>query len=474
MRLNIIFPSERLVPGNIIVPAMPLAPPMLAALTPEDIDIKLIDMSSGDIINYDENIDLVAITVRTPLADISYEIADEFRKRGVKIVLGGPHVTYLPLEGKKHADSVVIGEAEETWPVLINDFVKDRIKDFYVAGPFDIRSLKGEVYHIPKRPDLKKLPFAKRNLFSRRRYMMDSIFTTRGCPNYCRFCPVTPLFGGMIRHRPIDEVVSEVESLKSMYFNVDDSVFGHPQIIEKPEENKYYLDLYTELSKIKPKKYWSGAGGLSAVNYRDGRKIFERAVESGLTSIAAGLESISKSGQKESRAWRKLHATDPENFDIKKMKENIKTIKAHGIEILGFFIIGWDDDTVDTYYRTLDFCDETGIIPVIFTLFPMPGSDLYEEYLRDGKILPGKKWRDFGGFSVVFRHPNMTEEEMLKANYGVAKKGFTMRRIFIRSINAFRYNPRLKIFFNSFFTQWGLRKVLPEMFKGGLYEKGKP
>jgi len=147
----------------------------------------------------------------------------------------------------------------------------------------------------------------RRDLLPRQRYRMDSIFTTRGCPNHCRFCPVTDIFGARIRHRRIDHVVAEVSSLGPRYYNVDDSVFGHPQIADRPEENQYYLDLYGELARLRPKRLCSGAGGLSAVNYKEGRRILELAAESGLCSIAAGLESLSADGQKQSGAWRKLN-----------------------------------------------------------------------------------------------------------------------------------------------------------------------
>jgi radical SAM superfamily enzyme YgiQ (UPF0313 family) len=98
----------------------------------------------------------------------------------------------------------------------------------------------------------------KRDLLPQKRYRMDAIFTTRGCPNQCRFCPVTPIFGPKIRHRPIDEVVTEVDTLRKHYFNVDESVFGHPQIVDRAEENQYYFDLYKELAGLPTKRLWIG------------------------------------------------------------------------------------------------------------------------------------------------------------------------------------------------------------------------
>ncbi len=232
----------------------------------------------------------------------------------------------------------------------------------------------------------------RRDILPRERYMMDSIFTTRGCPNNCRFCPVTPIFGPQIRHRPIDEVIAEINTLRKRYFNVDDSVFGHPQIVDRPQENQYYFDLYTELATLRPKRLWGGAGGLSAINYKDGRKIIELAAEGGLCSIAAGLESISGSGQKQSGAWRKLHFTSSDTFELQALKENIRIIQDLGIEIMGFFIVGWDEDTLDTYQRTLEFCDEMKLIPFILTLVPMPGSQIYDEYHKEGRIINDLPW----------------------------------------------------------------------------------
>ena len=138
-----------------------------------------------------------------------------------------------------------------------------------------------------------------------------------------------------------------------------------------------------ELATLRPKRLWAGAGGLSAINYKDGRKIIELAAESGLCSIAAGLESISSSGQKQSGAWRKLHFTSSDTFELRTLKENIRIIQDLGIEIIGFFIVGWDEDTIDIYQRTLEFCDEMKVIPFILTLVPMPGSQIYNEYQKD-------------------------------------------------------------------------------------------
>ena len=465
MKITIIFPGRSLETAKPTGSVMPLAPTLLAALTPDEHEVSLVDMFFGDQVDYESDVDVVAITVRTPLAVIAYEIADNFLKREKKVILGGPHIFAFPEEAKQHASAVAIGEGEDLWPIILKDTEQNKLKDFYVCGPYGVDRLDGTVFHKKEKPTLTNLPMMRRDLLPRKRYFMDSIFTTRGCPNHCRFCPVTDIFGPRIRHRPIDEVVAEVATLGKRYFIVDDSVFGHPQIVERPQESQYYLDLYRELAQLRPKRLWTGAGGLSAVNYKSGREILELAAESGLCSIAAGLESISAEGQKQSGAWRKLHYTSPDTFDIHKMKANIRTIQSLGIEVKGFFIIGWDEDTLETYRRTLDFCDECNIIPFIFTLTPMPGSQIYREYLEAGKIFTDRPWDHYGGGYIVYRHPTMSPEEMFDFNAEVMREGYSMKRILERMLQAVRYRLSLDVATSSFFTQMGLRKAYRQLYE---------
>ena len=465
MKITIVFPGRSIETARSTSAVMPLAPCLLAALTPKEHDVSLVDMFMGDQVDYESDVDVVAITVRTPLATIAYRIADRFLERGKKVFLGGPHIFAYPEEAKQHSTAVAIGEGEDLWPRILEDIQRNDLKQFYVCGPFVVQNLPGTVHHIKQRPTLEKLPMMSRDLLPRGRYMMDSIFTTRGCPNHCRFCPVTDIFGGKIRHRPIDEVVAEVSTLGARYYNFDDSVFGHPQIVDRPEENQYYLDLYRELAGLRPKRLWSGAGGLSAVNYKDGRRILELAAESGLSSVAAGLESISPQGQQQSGAWRKLHYTSANAFDVQKMKENVRTIQNLGIEVRGFFVVGWDEDTPETYRRTLDFCDECGITPFIFTLTPMPGSQIYREYVEQGRIFPGRPWDDYGTGHVIYRHPVMSAEEMFDLDAEVMTEGYSMGRIPKRTIQAFRNRPSVGVIGDSLFTQLGVRKSYRRLFE---------
>jgi radical SAM superfamily enzyme YgiQ (UPF0313 family) len=463
VRIMIVFPARGHEDTRALISVMPPSLTLLAALTPAEHDVRLVDMFCGDQVDYESPAAVVAVTVRTPLATAAYQIADEFLQRGKKVILGGPHVFALPEEAKGHATSVAVGEGEKLWPIILKDAEQDTLKDYYVSGPYPTTRLTGTVHHEKERPSLEGLPMMRRDLLPRQRYFMDSIFTTRGCPNHCRFCPVTDIFGGKVRHRPIDDVVAEVATLGRRYFNVDDSVFGHPQLVDRPHENQYYLDLYKELAGLKPTRFWTGAGGLAAINYKDGRKILELAAESGLSAVAAGLESISAAGQKQSGAWRKLHYTSADTFDLRQMKDNIRTIQRLGIAVLGFFVIGWDQDTPDTYRRTLDFCDECNIVPFIFTLMPTPGSQVYKEYLEQGRIYTDRPWDQYGSY-VVFKHPTMSDREMMRLNGAVMTEGYTMGRILKRTLVALKDRPSLEFAKSLFFTQLGVRKSYRELY----------
>jgi len=346
MKVTLIFPAREndLARGLVSIP--PAGITRLAALVPGDTEVKLVDMLSDDEVHYDDAVDLVGITVRTPVAAVAYEIADRFRARGVPVVLGGPHVSAVPLDAALHADAVAVGEAETTWPRLLADFGNGDLKQFYVCGPLTFDPGDSSLFHEPQLPPLDGLPLPRNELFPRRRYLMDTLLTTRGCPFDCSFCPVSNLFGKKPRHRPVEEVVQEVASMKKrIYFNLDDNVFG------VPGDEDYYLELYSALSKRKGRKIWIGQAGLGVVETRKGREILKLAVKSGLTSVSVGIESISAQGLVESNAGKKLSG----NGDIpgiEKILRQISILREQGLFILGWFVMGWEGDTKETYKRT--------------------------------------------------------------------------------------------------------------------------
>jgi radical SAM superfamily enzyme YgiQ (UPF0313 family) len=220
MRLGLIAPAT---PGHskrkkALLPPLGLA--MVAAVTPPDIEITLID-ENVTVIDFEEHFDLVGITVLTVTAPRAYEIADAYRGRRVKVVLGGIHPSVLPEEAGHHADTKVIGEAEGVWPALIEDFRENKLKT---------------VYQHSERPALVGLPLPRRDLFARHGYQFrNTLSTTRGCPYSCAFCTVTSFFGHTYRNRPVAEIRREIESLGKSKFIVflDDNIVGNPRFAKE-------------------------------------------------------------------------------------------------------------------------------------------------------------------------------------------------------------------------------------------------
>lgn len=244
----------------------PLSLPMIASLTPDDFDISISDENISPI-DFNKDIDLAAITVMTPLAPRAYEIADRFRAKGVRVVLGGMHPSFLPEEAIQHADAVVIGEAEGVWAELLEDFKQGKLKQFYKCSSF---------------PQLENLPIPRRELFPSKGYFtVNTVQVTRGCPFDCDFCTVTKFFGNKHRYRPIDEVVVEVSSLKgkSVVF-VDDNIIGNIP---------YAKELFKALIPLKIK--WLSH---ASINVARDEELLRLSAESGCVGYMIGFESISQ------------------------------------------------------------------------------------------------------------------------------------------------------------------------------------
>jgi radical SAM superfamily enzyme YgiQ (UPF0313 family) len=188
-----------------------LTMPLLAALTPEDVEVHHTDEIVSPV-DFNRAVELVGITTTTCSAPHAYEVADEFRRRGVAVVLGGPHPTLLPREAARHANSVLIGEAEGVWPAAIGDFQEGRLRRFYRAAAA---------------PSLAGLPWARRELIERRAYGRGVLIATRSCPNACGYCMLPHFYHHKYRCRPSEEVIAEAASIqgKALIF-WDDNIIG--------------------------------------------------------------------------------------------------------------------------------------------------------------------------------------------------------------------------------------------------------
>ncbi len=357
-----------------IIPPLGLA--MVAALTPPDIEVSLTD-ENVTVIDSRKKVDLVGITVLTITAQRAYEIADTFRARGVKVVLGGIHPSTLPEEASRHADAIVIGEAEGIWPNLIEDLRANKLQ---------------RVYRQHKRPSMLSLPFPRRDLFAKGAYLFkNTISTTRGCPYSCSFCTVTSFFGHTYRSRPVKEVIREIETFndKKLVIFVDDNIVGNP---------KFAKELFRALLPCKIK--WVGQ---ASVTIAKDDELLKLAAASGCIDLFIGFETLSPAN---------LVAVNKKTNAVDEYESVIRKIHSYGIGIHGFFIFGLDEDDEDTFKRTVRFAQKMRLESAQFDLLtPYPGTEIYESLDKAGRIVT-RDWSLYG-HGLMFE-PKSISKEMLQ------------------------------------------------------------
>lgn len=439
MKVKIIYPDKLgLKEANKVY--APLVLPHLAAITPPEHQVEVVNLQR-EALNWDDPVEVVGITAMTSMANSAYALADRFRERKMPVVLGGPHPTAMPREALRHADAVVVGEAEDAWPQLLKDLEAGQLKKIYVGGP--INSMDGldpsSVRLFPHRADLSAVPHARRELL-KSKYFFDTIMTSRGCPYNCKFCATTRAFGPFYRHRPVELVLDEIKQLRTFWLLTDDDIFG---------DLDYREELYGQLSKKKRFMEWHGAGSLSVADSPQGRRVLKLAVKGGLTAAMVGIESLSD--QTLTFLGAKQKQSHIQQVDWQKTKELIRILQKEEILVVVFFILGFDDDDHTTVPRILEFCDELRVLPLPFLLYPLPGTALWETYAP--RLYPGVTWDMWDSAHAVFEHPTLTPRQREQMIYQLRLGSLTWRRILRRlpglSIGA-------KIF--SFMLQMGFRK----------------
>ncbi|MCL5257498.1 MAG: B12-binding domain-containing radical SAM protein [Chloroflexi bacterium] len=345
--------------------APPLGLAVLASVTPPEVEISLGDENLHPI-DFDEPADLVGITVSTNTAPRAYQLADAFRARGVKVVLGGMHTTALPEEAAQHADAVVTGEAEETWPQLLADMRNGGLQPGY---------------HNQKLISLAGLPTPRRDLLREEGYLFPkTVITSRGCPNACTFCAVTSYFGRSYRFRPTEEVGNEIAGLGDhTVFFVDDNIAPHP---------RHAKELFKSL--IPYKLSWVGQASLTIA--RD-EEVLRLAAASGCVALFIGIESVLPDS---------LGAVGKRCNVVAEYEEAIRRIHAAGIAVFGAFIFGFDNDTEDVFEQTVRFARQAHLEGAQFNILtPYPGTPIFRDLDREGRIFQ-KDWGQYRGDTVLF------------------------------------------------------------------------
>ncbi len=352
---------------------------ILAALTPPEDEIIYTDdvVNPFDIERDVKDVDLVALSVDSKTARRSYDIAAAYRRRGVKVVMGGIHPTACPDEAMQHADAVVLSEAEDLWPLLLEDMKRGELKPLY-RGPL---------------PNLGGKPPARRDIFRSKKYIpFQVVQTMRGCPYPCEFCSVSTANGTTMRFRPANEVLAELRNLGKLILFADDNVMIH---------RAYSKELFTRMIPLK--KHWIGQCSLAAVKRLENVKLM---AESGCKALFIGFESIDE----ETVKFTGKRQNKPAQY-----KEIMEMLHDHGISTWGSFVFGFDTDDKEVFERTVEFGVEMKLTMALFAILtPYPATALYRRLRAEGRLTNEKWWlgRDHDAGSPYYIPKQMTREEL--------------------------------------------------------------
>jgi radical SAM superfamily enzyme YgiQ (UPF0313 family) len=367
--------------------------PYVAALTPAGIDVILKDDLFEEI-PFDQPWDLVGLTCMSHQASRAYQIADQFRQRGVPVVFGGFHATLAADEVLRHADAVVAGEAEGVWPRVIEDAAAGRMRGVYRADTLS---------------DLLGLPVPRYDLIDPKRYKIPNLpaQTTRGCPFACNYCEVTRVYGSRFRYRPVEEVLGEVQALlrhrgrlnRFVYF-VDDIFNAH---------RKHAFAVMEGLLPLKPR--WTC---LCTASVGDDDEMLRLMKRSGCLHINIGMESVVPGS---------LRSVNKKQNHADRYREQFANIRRHGIEFSLNVIFGLDGDTRETFDATVEkLIEYKAPLSFMFILSPRVGLAIRDQLLAEGRV-DHSDWDHYRGDEVVFQPRHMTREE-LEAGFWRAQRRF--------------------------------------------------
>ena len=356
--------------------------PLLAALTPPGHTVTIVEEAfASDDINQD--VDLVGITVLTELALRAYQIGDSYRRKGVKVVMGGIHPTVLPDEALEHADAIVVGEAEGVWAQLVADAASGQMQ---------------RIYRAAKTTGLEGLPKPRRDLlpgshFQGRIPMPIGVETSRGCPYDCEFCCIGQTLGQQYRVRPVQEVIAEMESIDSPHLFFVDDALG----LDRNSAKK----LFTEMIPLG--KRWLAQGTVSLAEDPELLGLMKRA---GCLGLLVGFESVQKDTQDEVSKIRNLKVG---------YYEAMHRFHNEGFGILGCFVFGFDYENKDVFEQTFEFIMRSRMdCAQLRILTPYPGTRLFNRLSSEGRLFSNDWWlRGYPPDTLLYQPKGMTSEELI-------------------------------------------------------------
>jgi radical SAM superfamily enzyme YgiQ (UPF0313 family) len=386
----------------------PLAPATLAGLTPRDpeTEIRFYD-DRTEAIPFDEPTDLVAMSVETYTAKRSYQIASEFRRRGVPVIMGGFHPTLVPDEASEYAESIVAGEAEGLWPEVMEDFRRGSLH---------------RIYRQARRPPLTGLR-PDRSIFAGKRYLpVGLVEAGRGCHFRCEFCAVQSYFANTQTRRPVDEIIDEIRRIKKpLLFFVDDNITSNMD-----QAKEFFRAL------IPLKVRWVSQASINAAHDEEFLRLIKA---SGCQGLLIGFETLNPEN------LRHMH----KSFNLMKggYEKALENLRRHEIRLYATFILGYDEDNGDTLKETLAFAERHRFYIVAFNhLTPFPGTPLYTRLQSEGRLLYERWWLDpeYRYGMVPFSPRGITAEQVKQRCIQARQKFYSfssiLRRGFDFKVNA--------------------------------------
>lgn len=377
--------------------AAPLTLTTLASLIPRDIPAQVTIFDEG-VEDLPEKIeaDIIGMTVITGSAVRAYELAKQYRSLGIPVVLGGPHVTLVPEDALPHADAIVTGYAEETWPQLLRDFIRGKLLPRYDMNPnFSFQALES-------------IPYPQRHLLKKNRYKTINTFeATRGCIHHCEFCVVPHAWGTRPFQKPISHVIDDIRQSGARRILFYD--------LNLLADFKYAEALFQALVPLRIKWY-----GLSTVLIGKNAGLLELAAKSGCRGLLIGFESISR----QVLAGFQKKFNRPEDY-----LELIRMLHSYGIVINGTFVFGNDQDTQSSFEEVQEFVIQSEIdLPRFSIVTPFPGTALFTRLDNEKRILH-QDWSKYDGQHVVFEPRHMSPNELQNGHERVWREVYRWRHI---------------------------------------------
>lgn len=409
-----------------------LALPLLAALTPEEYEVELCYETIEEV-PFDTDAELIGISSMGHAVMRTIDIAKRFKELGKTVILGGYMVSLMPEEAKKYGDSVMIGDAEETWTEMLADYEKGALKPFY-------------------KKKLTKLttPLPRYELLLKKRIgNFLPVQAGRGCPKTCSFCSVYCLYRGQYLKREIPEVIRDIKRVRELGFKqfllLDDNIFS---------DREYAIELCEEISKLKMK--WMTQ---CSIDISKDEELLDIIAKSGCYVLSFGLESISKESLLSmNKAWA----------DPLKYAEQMRIIRKHGIDISTEMVVGADGDTLDSIRETAKFISDNRVaVPRFYILTPIPGTQYFDEMRAEDRIYNHDIY-SYNSCEAVHVPKNMTPEELTEAYWELYNNVYTVRSILKRTVftGNFLRRPFRSLFYfgvNMFYRSQIKKGIVPNI-----------